>query len=72
MGLHGIPESFQKTETALYAVIGPFKRLFGRRSKHHKQAHGVRAVLRNEFLRIDRIALVLGHFRAILEHHSLR
>ena len=72
MFLNRVPESLQEAVAALRAVVGPFQRLLGRRRKHHEQAHGVRTVLRDQLLRVDGIALVLGHLRAVFEHHSLR
>ena len=70
--MDSFPESLQETICALHAVIGPLQRHLGRRRGHHEQSHGIGAVFLDEFLRVNRIALGLGHLRAILQHHALR
>ena len=70
--LHRAPEAFQETETALHTFVRPLKRLLRRCREHHEQAHSIGAVLFDQFLRIDSVALGLGHLGAVFQHHALR
>ena len=55
----------------LHPGVVPLQRLFRRCGEHGEQAHGVGAVALDKLLRVDRVTLGLGHFRAVLEHHPL-
>ena len=67
-----MPEALQEAITSLHTLVGPLERLLRRRREHHEQAHRVGAVLADQFLRVDDVALVLRHLGAVLEHHALR
>ncbi len=55
------PDPAQETVGALDARVRPFQRLFRRRGEHHEEARGVGAELVDQGLRIDAVALRLGH-----------
>ena len=65
------PETLEKTRASLHALVGPLERLLRRRRKHHEEPDRVRAETLDQFLRVNRVALVLGHFRAVFQHHAL-
>ena len=65
------PQAAQETLRPRNGIIIPLKRLIWRGRKHGEKANGVGTIAVNEFLRVDRIALGLGHFGAIFEHHAL-
>ncbi len=66
------PQALQKTIGTGHALVGPFQRLVRGRGKNDEQPRRVRAVAVDQRLRIDRVALGLGHLGAVLEHHALR
>ena len=71
MGVRQLPELLEESERTLYSGVGPFQSLLRRRAEHHVQAHGIGTVLLDERFRVDGVALRLGHFGAVFQHHSL-
>jgi len=62
-----IPDAFQEAMRTLDAAVRPFQCLFRWRGEHHEEASGIRAVLVDQCLRVDAIALGLGHGAHALE-----
>jgi hypothetical protein len=71
MGMYRLPEAFQKPRGTFHTGVCPFQRLLGWRREHGEQAYRIGAVLVDQPLRINRIALGLGHLGAVLQHHAL-
>ena len=70
--VHETPHAHQEPEASLDPRVAPLDFLFRRRDKHHVQPQRIRAVLLHHRVRIDDVALRLGHDVDVLEHHALR
>src|SRR5690554_524337 len=55
------PQALEEAVGAFHAGVRPLQGLLGGRCEHGKQAHGVGAVLVDQFLRVHAIVLGLGH-----------
>ena len=66
------PDAAEEPERAFEAGVGPLDFLLRRRDEHHVQPQRVGAELADHVVRIDDVALRLGHDGAVLQHHALR
>ena len=71
MPCHDTPQAFQEAIATLDSAVGPLERLLGWGRKHGEHAHCIGAIAFDQRKRIDRVALGLRHFAAVLQHHSL-
>ncbi len=66
------PDAAEEAIGALDALVAPLEVAVDRRREEDEEARGVGAVLRDDLLRRDDVALRLRHLRAVLEDHALR
>ena len=65
------PHPLEKSPRSFQTLIGPVDFLFRRRLEEHIEPHGVGPVFVDEHFRVDDIALVLRHLRAVFDDHAL-
>jgi hypothetical protein len=66
-----VPRRAQETVGPLDTAVAPLQGLFRRRGEHHEEARGVGAILLDQRLRVDAIALRLGHRADAIVVHRL-
>ena len=70
--IHEVPAAVKEALGAFDGVVRPGDGLLEVADKHDVQAHGVRAVLRDDVVRVDDVAAGFGHLLAALaEDHAV-